>query len=430
VRGQIRLTPSLVTFAPAAWANAQTVTVTAVNDRVDEPDPHADSVAFAVASADTNYNGLAVAPLAVAVGDDDQAGVRISTNAVAVAEGGASAVYTLVLLSEPTATVTVRITEATAQVRLGRSVAVFTPATWSNVQAVTVTAVDDSVVETDPHAAVVSNVLVSADANYNGRGTQVLVSIAENDEAPPVITIAASASEASEAGGMGEFILQSSRLAPSNLTVRLQIAGSAVNGTDCAAIPSAAAFPRGSSQTAIPVAPKWDNDAETDETIEVRVLAGAGYAVGIPDQATVTIHPSPIDTWKIGFFGVNANLPAAHDTADWDGDGIKNLMEYVLNRNPIVRDSEPEFRTGMERTASNQVFAVRYTRRANLPDATIWVQVRTNLTGYASWMQGTNHVAQSVVSSDGTVQDVKALVVKPAASDTRFEAVRLRVTRP
>lgn len=66
------LSATSVTFTPANWDVAQTVTVTAVDDATDEqPDAHPSTVAFTVASGDPAYAGLAVPALAATVQDND-----------------------------------------------------------------------------------------------------------------------------------------------------------------------------------------------------------------------------------------------------------------------------------------------------------------------------------------------------------------------
>ena len=74
---QVTTSPSTLTFTPANWNVAQTVTVTAVDDAVIEG-AHTGSVAFAVTSTDTSYNGFAVASVAVNITDNDAAGATVA----------------------------------------------------------------------------------------------------------------------------------------------------------------------------------------------------------------------------------------------------------------------------------------------------------------------------------------------------------------
>ncbi|MCK5002439.1 MAG: dockerin type I repeat-containing protein [Gammaproteobacteria bacterium] len=65
------LSPSSLTFTSANWSALQTVTVTGVNDALDDGDINY-NISFSVSSvADANYNGMAVASIAASNTDDD-----------------------------------------------------------------------------------------------------------------------------------------------------------------------------------------------------------------------------------------------------------------------------------------------------------------------------------------------------------------------
>ena len=68
--GQVATDVATLTFTSENWNVAQTVTVTAVDDRVGEGQ-HTGVIRHTVTSADAEYAGLEVAPLRVAVGDND-----------------------------------------------------------------------------------------------------------------------------------------------------------------------------------------------------------------------------------------------------------------------------------------------------------------------------------------------------------------------
>jgi predicted extracellular nuclease len=75
--GQTELSLDGVTFAQSVdvdlsdAASLATLTVRAIDDGLDETDPHAGEIAFAVASADPAYDGLGLSPLSVEIGDND-----------------------------------------------------------------------------------------------------------------------------------------------------------------------------------------------------------------------------------------------------------------------------------------------------------------------------------------------------------------------
>jgi len=100
-----------------------------------------------------------------------------STN---VTEGGATDSYSVVLLGQPTADVIVTINSG-KQIKTSSQTLTFTALNWNVVQNVTLTAVDDAVVEGD-HTETIQHTLTSSDANYDGIAiASANVSITDND---------------------------------------------------------------------------------------------------------------------------------------------------------------------------------------------------------------------------------------------------------
>lgn len=67
---QVSVSASTLTFTPANWSTAQTVTITAVDDAAVEG-AHTGTIAHGVGSADPAYNGLSVPSVTVNVTDND-----------------------------------------------------------------------------------------------------------------------------------------------------------------------------------------------------------------------------------------------------------------------------------------------------------------------------------------------------------------------
>jgi len=56
---------------------------------------------------------------------------------------------------------------------------------------------------------------------------------------------------------------------------------------------------------------------------------------GLSASSTVNVTVlSPLQAWRQQFFGTTANSGTAADTADPDGDGVTNLLEYALGTAP------------------------------------------------------------------------------------------------
>lgn len=182
---QVAAAPTMLVFTAETWNITQTVTVSAVDDAVDEEDTHDGVVDYGVASGDTAYNNLVAGELLATIKDDDTAALLVEPTAIEVSELPAapehSATYTLRLGSQPTAPVTVTLNFDATQLQAEPQTLVFTAANWTTVQTVTVTAVDDAELEGD-HSSVITNTITSADANYQALpASAVDVAIADDD---------------------------------------------------------------------------------------------------------------------------------------------------------------------------------------------------------------------------------------------------------
>jgi hypothetical protein len=112
--------------------------------------------------------------------DDDAAGVSVEPTMVEVAEGGNTATYTIKLTSQPTTTVTINVIPD-SQINAVPPALNFTTLNWNVSQTVTITAIDDTLVE-GPHLGVISHTVASADANYNNFNlANITASITDND---------------------------------------------------------------------------------------------------------------------------------------------------------------------------------------------------------------------------------------------------------
>ncbi|MBW4453323.1 MAG: DUF4114 domain-containing protein [Nostoc indistinguendum CM1-VF10] len=100
-----------------------------------------------------------------------------STN---VTEGGTDDSYSLVLSSQPSADVTIAISNS-KQIKTSTQTLTFTALNWNVAQNVTVTAVDDEVIEGEGSEAI-GHTATSSDANYDGIAiASVNVGITDND---------------------------------------------------------------------------------------------------------------------------------------------------------------------------------------------------------------------------------------------------------
>ena len=170
----LTVTPNPLVIAGGSTSGA--VTVKAIDDDLDEADTHTTTITAAASSSDpldAPYDGLG-GDLTANVTDNDTVGVTVTAVDAEVTEASAGEAaegdtgsYTVVLSSEPTADVVVDVT-AGADVSVSPASLTFTSANWDQAQTVTVTAVDDRLVEDLVETASITHAASSGDAAYDG----------------------------------------------------------------------------------------------------------------------------------------------------------------------------------------------------------------------------------------------------------------------
>jgi len=113
--------------------------------------------------------------------DLDTAGITVSAISGNTTEAGGTATFTVVLTSEPTADVTIGLSsDDIGEGAVPASVTV-APGDWNSPQSVTVTGVDDDVIDGDQAYTIITAAATSTDPNYNGIDPAD-VSVTNNDD--------------------------------------------------------------------------------------------------------------------------------------------------------------------------------------------------------------------------------------------------------
>ena len=183
--------PGNLTFTPANWDSARTVTVTGVDDDVDDGDrPYTVAIAAAV-SGDPTYNGLDAPDVSATNSDDDAAGISVTpASGLTTTEAGGSDTFSVVLDSQPTADVSIGISSNDASEGTASPPSLtFTPANWDTAQTVTVTGIDDADTDGDVAYSVVTAAADSGDPNYDTRNAVDVAVTNEDDETPPAPSV-------------------------------------------------------------------------------------------------------------------------------------------------------------------------------------------------------------------------------------------------
>ena len=189
--GAVRASPASLEFTADNWDTAQTVTVTAVAD----PDAMDEEVTLTHTAAHTGgsaeYDGLAVADVAVTVDDAQSPGLAVTAarnadGALAVTEG-ATATYTVALRTEPSGPVTVAVSSSdTGAATVDKASLGFTVDSWDTAQTVTVEGKDDD----DAGDESVTLTHAASGADYASVSETLAVAVADDDE--PGVTVSKS----------------------------------------------------------------------------------------------------------------------------------------------------------------------------------------------------------------------------------------------
>ncbi|MEM9187911.1 MAG: lamin tail domain-containing protein [Myxococcota bacterium] len=180
------VSPASVTFTPANWNAPQTVTVTGEDDNLVDGNQTFTIVTAPATSGDAEYSGLDPADVTGANVDDDSAGVTVAPlSGLTVTEGGGEDTFTVVLNSEPTADVIIDLaSSAPDEASVSPSSLTFTSMNWNAPQTVTVTGVDDDLIDGNQPFMIAVQAAMSADPDYMGvDGMDVAGSNTDDDSA-------------------------------------------------------------------------------------------------------------------------------------------------------------------------------------------------------------------------------------------------------
>ncbi|NVK42832.1 MAG: cadherin repeat domain-containing protein, partial [Oceanospirillaceae bacterium] len=177
---------STLTFTTLNWNVPQTVTITGEDDDIIDGTVNYDiTISVVDASSDDNYDSEADQTVNVNNTDDDLAGFTItqSNGNTATTEAGGTDSFTVELDAEPNSDVVINVTsgdtgEATADV----AVLTFTAANWDTPQTVTLTGVDDDIIDgTQTFNVTLSIDDNNSDDNFDPLGDQT-VSVDNSDD--------------------------------------------------------------------------------------------------------------------------------------------------------------------------------------------------------------------------------------------------------
>ncbi|MDB4972743.1 MAG: hypothetical protein JWN48_1084 [Myxococcaceae bacterium] len=221
---QATVSPASMIFTPDNWNAPQKVTITAVDDSLADG-PQTVTIDLAAAtSPDSRYDGKKPDSVSVSVLDNDSPGLNVDPADLTTSESGAAGAFTVALYSKPTATVTVPVASLDeGEITLAPKTLVFTVDNWQAAQQVTLTGVDDDLVDRDQQVKLTIGPATSSDVGYNGKTADPLFATnVDNDSAG--VTIEPSVGlETTESGGQASFTVALNKKPTANVTFALSV---------------------------------------------------------------------------------------------------------------------------------------------------------------------------------------------------------------
>jgi hypothetical protein len=220
--GEGTVDPASVTFTPAAWNEAKTVTVTGVDDAVTDGD-QTYTIVTTTQTTDPNFAAIDPPDIALVNVDNDTGSIIVSpTTGLHTTEAGGTDRFTVVLGVQPTANVTIAVASSdTTEGRVSTAQLTFTPANYNVPQTVTVTGVNDAIADGDIPYTVTLGPAQSADPGYSGRDPDDVSVINLDDDTPGIVVTPTTGLVTSEGGGDDTFSVTLTSQPTATVTIQL-----------------------------------------------------------------------------------------------------------------------------------------------------------------------------------------------------------------
>lgn len=182
--------PDSLVFTQANWSAPHTVTVTGVNNTIKDGTVPVNVVLGAATSADAGYAGIDPTDVTVSVVDDDGPGLTIvEADNFTTTETGGQTTFTVRLNSRPAADVTVPLLSTnTAEIMVSPAGLTFTADDWNSPHSVTLTGVNDVLLDGDQAVDIRIGPTTSSDPEYLSL-TQLTVTATNADDDAPGVTV-------------------------------------------------------------------------------------------------------------------------------------------------------------------------------------------------------------------------------------------------
>ena len=185
--GELTVSPSTLTFTSGNWDTSQTVTVTGIDDSiVDGSQTTLVTLAIVDGTSDDSFDSLNDQTVSISNADNDTAGftVTASGGSTTVAETGSTDTFTVVLDKGPASDVVISVSSGdTGEATVSPSTLTFTSANWDTAQTVTVTGVNDSLIDSSQTSTITLSIVDSiSNDDFDGAADQTVTVTGVNDD--------------------------------------------------------------------------------------------------------------------------------------------------------------------------------------------------------------------------------------------------------
>ena len=248
----------------------QTVTITGQDDSIDDGDISYVIITDPAVSTDTDYSGLNASNVSVRNTDNENPEIRVSLTSLTTNENSGTATFTVVLVAQPTADVTIPVSSSdTGEGTVFPASLTFTTANYNTPQTVVITVIDDAVDDGNVTYNVLLGPATSTDTAYNGLSRQVSVTNVDNDTAGIQVTAAAGLTT-TEAGGTATFTVVLTSQPTQNVTVKL----TSSDTTEGTVLPASLIFNALNYNTPRTVTVTGKDDALDDGSVPYNITVG------------------------------------------------------------------------------------------------------------------------------------------------------------
>uniref|UniRef100_UPI0030D72828 Calx-beta domain-containing protein n=1 Tax=uncultured Roseivirga sp. TaxID=543088 RepID=UPI0030D72828 len=235
--GEATVSHASLTFTAANWNTPQTITVTGIDDAlVDGNQNTTVTLSINDAGSDNSFDPLADQTITVTTVDDDTPGFTIveSDGNTEVSETGTTDNFTVVLSSQPTTDVIIDVLSGDlGEATVSPASLTFTTANWNTPQTVTVTGVDDALIDGNQTTNITLSVNDgSSDDLFDPLADQIVSAITTDNDFPQV-NLSVSANAGTEvAGTVITVTTTASAAVTGDQTIDLAVSGTGITGTD------------------------------------------------------------------------------------------------------------------------------------------------------------------------------------------------------